>query len=330
MAVKLGYTNVHRDPLGYPQWHAQNLPVDSAPAGLAQIAPGPTVDRPLQGWAMVWTLLGIFVGGIALNLTPCVYPLIPVTVSYFSGKTGPGKGSLIFHGAIFFIAGLFVVFTVVNRAPPPFEPAPPIERPKMKLQKPKVKVQKNTQPKPSSRIVAKVQTKQMPDIQLPDLEGAGDGLMSGAGTGGDGGFMDLPSIQDVTIFGGADSIGNDMRVSFQRTPIHVRAGITLVCVTDHIFRLTGRIAAAFPLAAGWEARATTAPQPRPLDFINYLFWLHVKECLDQRTVTAPHNIILNAGGINKGVILQDNSLLEFIKGHVTLVGDLFPRLRVLV
>ena len=99
MAVKLGYTNVYRDPLGYPQWHAQNLPVDSAPAGLAQLSPDPPVDRPLRGWAMIWTLLGIFAGGIALNLTPCVYPLIPVTVSYFSGKTGPGQGSLTLHGA---------------------------------------------------------------------------------------------------------------------------------------------------------------------------------------------------------------------------------------
>ncbi len=30
------------------------------------------------------TLLGFFVGGLALSLSPCVYPLIPITVSYFS------------------------------------------------------------------------------------------------------------------------------------------------------------------------------------------------------------------------------------------------------
>ena len=29
------------------------------------------------------TLLFIFFGGLALNLTPCIYPLIPITVSYF-------------------------------------------------------------------------------------------------------------------------------------------------------------------------------------------------------------------------------------------------------
>jgi thiol:disulfide interchange protein DsbD len=50
---------------------------------------------------MIWTLLGIFVGGIALNLTPCVYPLIPITVSYFGSRSGQGQGACTFTpGAI--------------------------------------------------------------------------------------------------------------------------------------------------------------------------------------------------------------------------------------
>jgi thiol:disulfide interchange protein DsbD len=50
---------------------------------------------------MVWTLLGIFAGGMALNLTPCVYPLIPVTVSYFGGQAVQGQRgqrNLVIHG----------------------------------------------------------------------------------------------------------------------------------------------------------------------------------------------------------------------------------------
>ena len=47
---------------------------------------------------MLWTLLGIFMGGMALNLTPCVYPIIPITVSYFGGKSGQGRGRLLIHG----------------------------------------------------------------------------------------------------------------------------------------------------------------------------------------------------------------------------------------
>jgi thioredoxin:protein disulfide reductase len=42
---------------------------------------------------MLWTLLGIFAGGMAHNLTPCVYPLIPITVSYFGGQATRSGGS---------------------------------------------------------------------------------------------------------------------------------------------------------------------------------------------------------------------------------------------
>jgi thiol:disulfide interchange protein DsbD len=105
VAVKLGYTEVYRDPKGYPEWHAKGLPVDSAPAGLSQMAPEPKKAGPLYGWAMIWTLLGVFAGGIALNMTPCVYPLIPITVSYFGGRSGQGLGKLLIHG-VSYIGGL--------------------------------------------------------------------------------------------------------------------------------------------------------------------------------------------------------------------------------
>ncbi|MBW2492659.1 MAG: thioredoxin family protein, partial [Deltaproteobacteria bacterium] len=93
---KLGYKNVYRHSLGYPEWHAKGLPVEMIPAGLSGMSQEPKTPGPLYGWAMIWTLLGIFAGGMALNLTPCVYPLIPVTVSYFGGRSG--KGQLIGHG----------------------------------------------------------------------------------------------------------------------------------------------------------------------------------------------------------------------------------------
>ncbi len=116
MAVKLGYENVYRDPLGYPEWQGKGLPVASAPAGLAQSTEKPEVPGPLYGWAMIWTLLGIFAGGMALNLTPCVYPLIPITVSYFGGqaaKGGEGLGKLVAHG-LCYMTGLAVTNSVLG------------------------------------------------------------------------------------------------------------------------------------------------------------------------------------------------------------------------
>ncbi|UCH21486.1 MAG: thioredoxin family protein [Deltaproteobacteria bacterium] len=113
MAVKLGYKNVFRDPLGYPEWHARNLPIASTPAGLAQMNPEAKPPGSLQGWALMWTLLGIFAGGVALNLTPCVYPLIPVIVSYFGGRSVKGRNSLIAHG-VCFIGGLAVTNSMLG------------------------------------------------------------------------------------------------------------------------------------------------------------------------------------------------------------------------
>jgi thiol:disulfide interchange protein DsbD len=62
---------------------------------------------------MLWTLLGIFAGGIALNLTPCIYPLIPVTVSYFGGQQSDRQRVLVMHG-ICYIGGLAITNSVLG------------------------------------------------------------------------------------------------------------------------------------------------------------------------------------------------------------------------
>lgn len=56
---------------------------------------------------LLLTLIGIFLGGLALNLTPCIYPLIPITVSYFGGKSHSISGKRILHG-ILYLSGLAV------------------------------------------------------------------------------------------------------------------------------------------------------------------------------------------------------------------------------
>ncbi len=113
MAVQLGYTNVYRDPVGYPRWHARGLPVESRPAGLTQMPSETTEPWPLEGWAMIWTLLGIFAGGITLNLTPCIYPLIPITISYFGGQSKHSQGKLAIH-ALCYIGGLSVSNSILG------------------------------------------------------------------------------------------------------------------------------------------------------------------------------------------------------------------------
>jgi thioredoxin:protein disulfide reductase len=109
VAVSLGYANVYRDPYGFPQWQEQGLPIASTPAGLSaflQADADPIGSQSLQGWAMLWTLLGVFAGGLALNLTPCVYPMIPITVSFFGGRTtrdNPNQFKLVLHGLCYLL-----------------------------------------------------------------------------------------------------------------------------------------------------------------------------------------------------------------------------------
>ncbi|OGR09068.1 MAG: cytochrome C biogenesis protein, partial [Desulfobacca sp. RBG_16_58_9] len=115
MAVSLGYQNVYRDPRGYPDWQQQGLPVATAPLG--GYGPGAlgSPPGPISGWDLVWTLLGILAGGVALNLTPCVYPLIPITLSYFGGKSGLGRGRLALHG-LCYLLGLAVTNSLLGVA----------------------------------------------------------------------------------------------------------------------------------------------------------------------------------------------------------------------
>jgi len=116
VAVSLGYTNIYRDPLGFPEWQTKGLPTAATAAagqdGVMRPSPAATPGT-MQGWTLALTLAGIFLGGMALNLTPCVYPLIPITVSYFGGRSGQGQGKLLAHG-FFYIIGLAMTNSILG------------------------------------------------------------------------------------------------------------------------------------------------------------------------------------------------------------------------
>ena len=87
------------------------------PEVIKPVEPVPVSEEKTGGWqtgAGLWlTLLGIFLGGLALNLTPCIYPLIPITVSYFGGQGGKMGGKPVIHGA-FYILGLAITNSVLG------------------------------------------------------------------------------------------------------------------------------------------------------------------------------------------------------------------------
>jgi thiol:disulfide interchange protein DsbD len=59
-------------------------------------------------------LLGlVFVSGLALNLTPCVYPLIPITLGFFSRQSG-GKVGGTFGLAVVYVLGMSVTYSALG------------------------------------------------------------------------------------------------------------------------------------------------------------------------------------------------------------------------
>jgi len=117
--------------------------------------------------------------------------------------------SIAIHAALFLLAGMLVVFTVVKKEEKKFEPPKAVERPKMKLKKPKVKIKKTSKPKPTTRIVTKMNRASMPDIQLPEMSGMSEGLGEGIG-----GFDMIPDLSEITVLGSGHSIGNDFVGTF--------------------------------------------------------------------------------------------------------------------
>ena len=56
------------------------------------------------------TFILIFLGGLALNLTPCVYPMIPLTVSYF-GSQKAEKPLVILNRAFAYVVGISITYS---------------------------------------------------------------------------------------------------------------------------------------------------------------------------------------------------------------------------
>ncbi len=72
-----------------------------------------TVEGWIQSKGLFITFILVFFGGLALNLTPCVYPLIPITVSYFANQS-TGKISRSFVLALFYVLGIALTYSILG------------------------------------------------------------------------------------------------------------------------------------------------------------------------------------------------------------------------
>ncbi len=67
----------------------------------------------LESSGLLLSLIFVFLGGLALNLTPCVYPLIPITIGYFGGQS-EGKTSKLFVLGVLYVLGMALTYSVVG------------------------------------------------------------------------------------------------------------------------------------------------------------------------------------------------------------------------
>ncbi|MDY0166008.1 MAG: cytochrome c biogenesis protein CcdA [Thermoguttaceae bacterium] len=95
-------------------------PVDAAepPASpeAASAADSPVAAMFAERGAVL-AFLGIFLMGLALNLTPCVYPMLSITVSLFGGRTGEQRRfGRSFGMAAVYVLGIVSMYTVLGVA----------------------------------------------------------------------------------------------------------------------------------------------------------------------------------------------------------------------
>jgi len=93
-----------------PLSEARRLGVSTAAAGASE-----DFGDLLKRRGMAGVLLLLFGWGLALNLTPCVYPVIPLTVSFFGGQAG-GQNRRTFLLASAYVLGMATMYSSLGVA----------------------------------------------------------------------------------------------------------------------------------------------------------------------------------------------------------------------
>jgi len=71
------------------------------------------INQLMAGQGLLITLAVIFLGGLALNLAPCVYPVIPITISFFVGQAS-GKLGKSFLMALVYVLGSALTYSLLG------------------------------------------------------------------------------------------------------------------------------------------------------------------------------------------------------------------------
>jgi thiol:disulfide interchange protein DsbD len=81
--------------------------------GGAQSDGGVRVADWIERWGYPLTFVWVALLGVALNLTPCVYPLISVTVAFFGGRSGRERHGTV-RRALLYVLGICLSFSALG------------------------------------------------------------------------------------------------------------------------------------------------------------------------------------------------------------------------
>lgn len=91
----------------------EKINISEAPLSVQNSNSENSVSSTLEKSGLLVGLLFVFIGGLALNLTPCVYPLIPITIGYFGGQS-EGRTSRLTLMGLLFMLGMAVTYSIVG------------------------------------------------------------------------------------------------------------------------------------------------------------------------------------------------------------------------
>jgi thiol:disulfide interchange protein DsbD len=101
-------------------------PPPPAPAGAVESpVPAPAAPAEAEGWTKrairgggLLAILGAFILGLGVSFTPCVYPMIPVTVALIggasAGKDAPRSKGLVLLYTLVYVLGIAITYSVLG------------------------------------------------------------------------------------------------------------------------------------------------------------------------------------------------------------------------
>jgi len=84
------------------------------PADTASKAPATETPKSSGNKSLLWLFLAAIGGGLAAVITPCVYSMIPITVSFFTKRSKTRKEGI--RNALYYSLSIIIIFTVLGVA----------------------------------------------------------------------------------------------------------------------------------------------------------------------------------------------------------------------